>query len=78
MHVSALAGAGVNLVAACDRDRQRAAQIAALVPGARAYEDADEMLGEMRPDVVHLLTSPASHGWQSSSQTRMVLSGDPR
>ena len=61
MHVSALAGAGVDLVAACDRDRQRAAQIAALVPGARAYDDADEMLAETRPDVVHVLTSPASH-----------------
>ena len=61
MHVSALAGAGVSLVAVCDRDRQRAAQIAALAPGARAYDDADALLAEMRPDVVHVLTSPASH-----------------
>jgi 2-alkyl-3-oxoalkanoate reductase len=61
MHVSALASAGVNLVAVCDRDGQRAAQIAALAPGARAYRDADALLAEMRPDAVHVLTSPASH-----------------
>src|SRR3954447_8571516 len=61
MHVSALAGAGVELVAVCDRDQQRAAQIAALAPGARAYADADALLAEMRPDVVHVLTSPSSH-----------------
>ena len=61
MHVSALASAGVDLVAVCDRDRQRAAQIAALAPDARAYGDADALLAEMQPDVVHVLTSPASH-----------------
>jgi 2-alkyl-3-oxoalkanoate reductase len=61
MHVSALASAGVDLVAVCDRDRQRAAEIAALAPGARSYGDADVLLAEVRPDVVHVLTSPASH-----------------
>jgi predicted dehydrogenase/nucleoside-diphosphate-sugar epimerase len=61
MHVSALAGAGVELVAVCDRDQQRATQIAALAPGARAYGDVDALLADMRPDVVHVLTSPSSH-----------------
>src|SRR5262245_27504664 len=61
MHVSALAGAGVELVAVCDRDPQRASQIAALAPGARAYSDFDALLAETRPDVVHVLTSPTSH-----------------
>ncbi len=61
MHVSALAGAGVELVAVCDRDQQRATQIAALAPGARPYRDFDALLAEMRPDVVHVLTSPTSH-----------------
>src|SRR3954454_18291116 len=60
MHVSALAQAGVELVAVCDRDRQRATQIAALAPGARAYGDFDTLLSEMRPDVLHVLTSPTS------------------
>src|SRR5262245_55998949 len=61
MHVSALAGAGVELVAVGDRDPQRAAQIAALAPGARAYGDFDALLADVRPDVVHVLTSPTSH-----------------
>src|ERR1044072_4559732 len=61
MHASALAGAGAELVAVCDRDQQRATQIAALAPGARAYRDFDALLAEMQPDVVHVLTSPTSH-----------------
>ena len=60
-HVSALRAAGVDLAAVCDRDEQRATQIAALAPGAEVFADADAMLAQARPDVVHILTSPASH-----------------
>ena len=61
MHVSALPRAGVDVVGVCDRDEQRAAQIAALAHGARLYGDLDALLAEERPDVLHVLTSPASH-----------------
>src|SRR5687768_460660 len=61
MHVSALQRAGVDLVAVCDRDQQRAGQIAALAPGVRVFGDADTLLAEVQPDVVHILTPPSSH-----------------
>ena len=61
MHISALLQAGVEVVALCDPDARKAGQMAARVPGARMYTDADLLLEEQRPDAVHVLTPPASH-----------------
>lgn len=61
MHVSALQRAGVDVVAVCDRDPQRAAQLGGLATGARVFRDAGTLLAEVHPDVVHILTPPASH-----------------
>ncbi|MEJ7824179.1 MAG: NAD-dependent epimerase/dehydratase family protein [Solirubrobacteraceae bacterium] len=61
MHASALRGAGMEIVAFVDRDEQKAAQAAAGVPGARAFDDAGTMLEQARPDAVHILTPPAGH-----------------
>src|SRR4051812_43164469 len=60
-HRSALLRAGIDVVAAVDRDPQKAAQAAAGAPGCTAYTDTAEMLREARPDVVHVLTPPPGH-----------------
>jgi predicted dehydrogenase/nucleoside-diphosphate-sugar epimerase len=61
-HANALETApDAELVSVCDRDRQRAAAIAALGPSCTPYTDVSTMLREERPDVVHILTPPASH-----------------
>ena len=54
-------GADAQLVGVCDRDIERARQVAGLVPGARPYADHLEMLEGERPDVVSVATPPAFH-----------------
>jgi nucleoside-diphosphate-sugar epimerase/predicted dehydrogenase len=61
MHAIALERAGVPLVAACDLDVQKANEIAARSPGTVAFTDADALLAESHPDVVHVTTPPSSH-----------------
>ncbi len=61
MHISALSRAGVQIVAVCDRDEQKATRTAALTRAARVYTDVGELLEAERPDAVHVLTPPASH-----------------
>ncbi len=61
-HVNALADVpGAELVAVCDSDPRRAAAVAASAPGCRAHTNLDALIEEERPDVVHVLTPPASH-----------------
>src|SRR6059036_3990626 len=60
-HVSALKRAGVDILAVCDRDEQKAAQLGARVVGARVFTDAEAMLAAIRADAVHVLTPPPSH-----------------
>jgi predicted dehydrogenase/nucleoside-diphosphate-sugar epimerase len=62
-HADALEHAGVPLVAVCDSDEQKAAELAARVPGAAAFTDADALLADARPDCVHILTPPATHAF---------------
>jgi 2-alkyl-3-oxoalkanoate reductase len=61
-HVAALSAlSDVEIVAVCDLD-PKAAREAATRHGVRGcYTDAETMLRETRPDVVHLLTPPGSH-----------------
>lgn len=61
-HVAALTALRhVEIVAVCDLD-EKAAREAATRHGIRGcYTDAETMLRETRPDVVHLLTPPGSH-----------------
>lgn len=61
MHVSAIRRANVELAAVCDRDHQRAGQLATEGGSAQIFTDFDAMLADVRPDVVHILTPPASH-----------------
>jgi nucleoside-diphosphate-sugar epimerase/predicted dehydrogenase len=61
-HVAALSAlSDIDIVAVCDLD-PKAAREAATRHGVRGcYTDAETMLRETRPDVVHLLTPPGSH-----------------
>lgn len=51
----------LELVAVVDRDRSRAEAVCSQASGARAYVDAYAMLAAERPDLVHILTPPATH-----------------
>lgn len=51
----------VKVVGVCDLSRTRAERLAAQVDGAAAYTDLGQMLAELKPRVVHLLTPPPAH-----------------
>lgn len=62
VHVKAVAGYdNATICAVCDRDKYRARKIAEQAGDAAVYTDFTEMLREEKPDVVHILTPPASH-----------------
>lgn len=62
MHLGALLEVpGLEVVAVCDRDEQRARATARLREGVQWYNDLAQLLQEVRPDAVHILTPPATH-----------------
>lgn len=62
IHAPAIRAAGfAELVAVCDLDEGRAKATAAELGAPAYYTDADTMCREAQPDVVHILTPPASH-----------------
>ena len=61
-HIAALkALPGVEIVAVCDLDERRARQVATRHAIPRCYADAETLMRESRPELVHLLTPPATH-----------------
>lgn len=50
-----------RLVGVCDREPLMAQQLAERFRVPAAFEDPEEMLAKLRPDVVHITTPPASH-----------------
>jgi predicted dehydrogenase len=52
---------GVALVGVCDRHEDLARQAAARFGVPRAFDDLDQMLEQVRPDVLHVTTPPHSH-----------------
>ena len=61
-HISALQKIqGLEIVAVCDQDPWRAREVAGLTRGAQAYGDLEAMLQRAHPNVVHILTPPATH-----------------
>lgn len=52
---------GARIVAVCDTNAVRAKQLAKALEADNFYTDAETMLTESRPDVVHILTPPATH-----------------
>ncbi len=62
-HLRFLAAApGVDLAAICDLSPALGNHIARRVGAGHAYTDYERMLHEVRPDVVHVLTPPHTHG----------------
>jgi len=60
-HYRAWSRLPVDLVGICDRDRTRAATIAAGFPDARIYDTLEAMLTAERPDLLDIVTPPATH-----------------
>jgi predicted dehydrogenase len=61
-HVKALSTVpDAELIGVCDRDRDRALEIASLVPGLKTFADPEVMIRELALDVVHILTPPTTH-----------------
>ena len=52
---------GSSIVAACDREKLMADQLAERFGIPASFSDVTEMLAEARPDVVHVTTPPQSH-----------------
>src|SRR5436190_16682550 len=52
---------GAEAVAVCDRYADLARQAAARFDVPQSFDDADRMLAEVRPDVVHVTTPPQTH-----------------
>jgi len=52
---------GVTMVGVCDRDAEKAAAGASEFPGARSFTTLETMLDEMKPDVLDIVTPPATH-----------------
>src|SRR5258705_3594659 len=52
---------GCEIVGVCDREPLMARQLYERFPIKRYFSDLRELLGEARPDVVHITTPPESH-----------------
>jgi predicted dehydrogenase len=52
---------GCKIVAACDKEPLMARQLSERFPVQQCFSDLTELLGEARPDVVHITTPPESH-----------------
>jgi predicted dehydrogenase len=52
---------GCEIVGVCDREPLMARQLYQRFPIRQYFSDLDEMLGNARPDVVHITTPPQSH-----------------
>jgi predicted dehydrogenase len=60
-HRDAWARLPVEVVGLCDPDLAKAEQAASGCPGTRVFTDAAEMLDETRPDILDIVTPPATH-----------------
>lgn len=52
---------GVRVVGVADRDPGKRAAAAALFPQARAFDEAEAMLDETKPDLIDIVTPPQTH-----------------
>jgi predicted dehydrogenase len=60
-HLEALRHLGIEVVAVCDTDRERAARTASTLGVRGVYARTGELLQRERPDVLHVATPPQSH-----------------
>ena len=61
VHADALRRAGISIIAVCDRDHQRASELALRADAARVFTETDALFREAKPDTAHVLTPPSSH-----------------
>lgn len=67
-HVAGFGVAGFEVAAVCDRSEARLAAVAGLLPAARTYAKADELLGDPDVELVAISTPPDSHAhWASAA-----------
>ncbi|MEP6872257.1 MAG: Gfo/Idh/MocA family oxidoreductase, partial [Anaerolineaceae bacterium] len=52
---------GVEIVAVCDREQNKASQFQQTWGIPQAYDSIDDLFAGSRPDVVHVLLPPAAH-----------------
>lgn len=60
-HLDRLRAIGARVVGVCDLSRTLAGAVAERIGAGAPFSDYGEMLAETQPDVVHVLTPPASH-----------------
>lgn len=60
-HLDRIAAMGARIVGVCDVSSTLARAVADRVGAERPFTDYREMLADIRPDVVHVLTPPVSH-----------------
>lgn len=60
-HLDRVGAIGARIVGVCDVSRTLARAVAERIGSVAPFTDYGEMLAETRPDVVHVLTPPASH-----------------
>lgn len=68
-HIAGYLAEGVELVALCDRDPQRLAEVGARYPGVKLYASAEQLLTDAAVDVVSI----ASYDWDHHEQLLMAL-----
>jgi predicted dehydrogenase len=70
----------VDCIAVCDVDKARARLTADAFEIKQSYSDAAEMIREQRPDVLDIITSPATHRQMvelaASTKTRSSVKTD--
>ena len=54
VHADALRRAGISIIAVCDRDHQRASELALRTDAARVFTETDALFREARPDTAHV------------------------
>jgi predicted dehydrogenase len=62
IHIPSALRNGASLVGVCDLDQKRASDTVSRYDSGKAYSDLQALLSGEHPDVVHVLTPPATHG----------------
>jgi len=60
-HAAQIQRLGCEIVGVCDREKLMARQLAERFAVERHFDDVDDLLSQVRPDVVHITTPPQSH-----------------
>ena len=61
VHIAHIRRLGANIVGVCDPNEERGHSLAQRYGIPHVFRDGEQLLGEMRPDVVHIVTPPDTH-----------------